>query len=123
MRLAIHPEIRRNPHLLDASALGLSVGMLSGLFYSMGTFMPVWEIEFGWSRAEITLLLTFATLAMCLRGTLAGKLSSLLVPSTRPQASLAGTRICARSSTRSSFTPGGPLRALVCGISGAIRQA
>ena len=74
MRLTIHPEMRRNPHLLGAAALGLSVGMLSSLFYSMGTFMPVWETEFGWSRADMSLSLTFATLAMFVCGTFAGKL-------------------------------------------------
>ena len=74
MRLTIHPEMRRNPHLLGAAALGLSVGMLSSLFYSMGTFMSVWEAEFGWSRADMSLSLTFATLAMFLCGTFAGKL-------------------------------------------------
>ena len=74
MRLTIHPEMRRNPHLLGAAALGLSVGMLSGLFYSMGTFIPVWEAEFGWSRADMSLSLTFATLAMFVCGTFAGRL-------------------------------------------------
>ncbi len=74
MRLTIHPELRRNPYLLGAAALGLSVGMLSGLFYSMGTFMPVWEAEFGWSRADMSLSLTLATMAMFLCGTFAGKL-------------------------------------------------
>ncbi len=74
MRLTVHPEMRRNPHLLGAAALGLSVGMLSSLFYSMGTFMPVWEAEFGWSRADMSLSLTFATLAMFVCGTFAGKL-------------------------------------------------
>lgn len=74
MRLNIHPEMQRNPHLLGAAALGLSVGMLSSLFYSMGTFMPVWEAEFGWSRADMSLSLTFATLAMFVCGTFAGKL-------------------------------------------------
>ena len=48
--------------------------MLSSLFYSMGTFMPVWEAEFGWSRADMSLALTFATVAMFLCGTLAGRL-------------------------------------------------
>ena len=74
MPLTIHPELRRNPHLLAAAALGLSVGMLSSLFYSMGTFMPVWEDEFGWSRGDMSLSLTFATFAMFLFGTLAGRL-------------------------------------------------
>ncbi len=74
MPLKLHPELRRNPQLLAAAALGLSVGMLSSLFYSMGTFMPVWEAEFGWSRADMSLALTFATVAMFLCGTLAGRL-------------------------------------------------
>ena len=74
MPMTIHPELRRNPHLLAAAALGLSVGMLSSLFYSMGTFMPVWEAEFGWSRGDMSLSLTLATFAMFLCGTLAGKL-------------------------------------------------
>ena len=74
MPLTIHPELRRNPQLLAAAALGLSVGMLSSLFYSMGIFMPVWEAEFGWSRGDMSLSLTLATFAMFLFGTLAGRL-------------------------------------------------
>lgn len=76
MPLTIHPELRRNPHLLAAAALGLSVGMLSSLFYSMGTFMPVWKAEFGWSRGDMSLSLTFATVAMFLCGTMVGRLAS-----------------------------------------------
>ena len=74
MPLTIHPELRRSPQLVAAAALGLSVGMLSTLFYSMGTFMPVWEAEFGWSRGDMSLSLTFATFAMFLCGALAGRL-------------------------------------------------
>ena len=74
MPLTLHPELRRKPHLLAAAALGLSVGMLSSLFYSMGTFMPVWEAEFGWSRGDMSLSLTLATFAMFLFGTMAGRL-------------------------------------------------
>ncbi len=74
MLLTIHPELRRNSRLLAAAALGLTVGMLSSLFYSMGTLMPVWEEEFGWSRGDMSLSLTFATIAMFLCGTMAGKL-------------------------------------------------
>ena len=74
MPLTLHPEMRRNPHLLAAAALGLTVGMLSSLFYSMGTFMPVWEAEFGWSRGDMSLSLTLATFAMFLCGTMAGRL-------------------------------------------------
>ena len=74
MSLTFHPELRRSPHLLAAAALGLSVGMLSSLFYSMGTFMPVWEAEVGWSRGDMSLSLTLATFAMFLCGTMAGKL-------------------------------------------------
>lgn len=72
--MTIHPEIRRNPQLIAAAALGLSVGMLSSLFYSMGTLMPVWEAEFGWSRGDMSLSLTLATFAMFLCGSLAGRL-------------------------------------------------
>ncbi|MCT2557529.1 MFS transporter [Tsuneonella sp. YG55] len=74
MSLTIHPEMRRNLRLLGAAALGLSVGMLSGLFYSMGTLMPAWEAEFGWSRGDMSLSLTFATLAMFVCGTFGGRL-------------------------------------------------
>ena len=74
MPLTIHAELRRNPHLLAAASVGLSVGMLSSLFYSMGTLMPVWEKEFGWSRGDMSLSLTFATVAMFLCGTMAGRL-------------------------------------------------
>lgn len=74
MPLTIHPELRRNPQLVAAAALGMSVGMLSSLFYSMGTFMPVWEAEFGWSRGDMSLSLTLATFAMFLCGTVAGRL-------------------------------------------------
>jgi predicted MFS family arabinose efflux permease len=70
----LHPELAANRGLLAAAALGLTVGMLPGLFYSMGVFMPAWEAEFGWSRGDMSLSLTLATISMFLFGTLAGKL-------------------------------------------------
>jgi MFS family permease len=70
----LHPELARNRGLLAAAWLGLTVGMLPGLFYSMGIFMPAWESEFGWSRGDMSLSLTLATVAMFLFGTLAGRL-------------------------------------------------
>ena len=72
--MPLHPELRRNPQLPAAAALGLTVGMLSSLFYSMGTFMPVWAAEFGWSRGDMSLSLTLATVAMFLFGAVAGRL-------------------------------------------------
>lgn len=70
----IHPELRENAGLIAAAALGLTVGMLQGLFYSMGTLIPAWEGEFGWSRGDMSLALTVATVAMFFSGTYAGRL-------------------------------------------------
>jgi MFS family permease len=72
--IKIHPELAKNPGILVAAVLGLTIGMLSGLFYSMGTLIPVWEVEFGWSRGDMSLSLTFVTLALFLFGTTAGHL-------------------------------------------------
>ena len=72
--IKLHPELSNNPGILAGATVGLSVGMLSGLFYSMGTLIPVWEAEFGWSRADISLTLTFVTIAMFTCGTGAGRL-------------------------------------------------
>ena len=60
--------------MLAAAVLGLTVGMLSGLFYSMGTLIPVWEGEFGWSRGDMSLSLTFVTIALFFCGPMAGLL-------------------------------------------------
>lgn len=72
--IKVHPELARNPGILAAAVLGLTVGMLSGLFYSMGTLIPVWESEFGWDRADMSLALTFVTIALFVCGTGAGRL-------------------------------------------------
>ena len=72
--MKLHPELAANRGLLGAAALGLTVGMLPGLFYSMGVFMPAWEAEFGWSRGDMSFSLTLATVSMFLFGTVAGRL-------------------------------------------------
>ena len=72
--MKLHPELAANRGLLAAAALGLTVGMLPGLFYSMGVFMPAWEAEFGWSRGDMSLALTLVTVVVFLFGTLAGRL-------------------------------------------------
>lgn len=72
--MKLHPELAANRGLLGAAALGLTVGMLPGLFYSMGVFMPAWEAEFGWNRGDMSFALTLATVAMFCFGTLAGRL-------------------------------------------------
>ena len=72
--MKLHPELAANRGLLAAAALGLTVGMLPGLFYSMGVFMPAWEAEFGWSRGDMSFSLTLATVSMFLFGTVAGRL-------------------------------------------------
>jgi MFS family permease len=68
----LHPELAKNYGVLAAAALGLTVGMLSGLFYSMGTLIPAWETEFGWSRGDMSLALTFVTVALFTCGAGAG---------------------------------------------------
>ena len=72
--MKLHPELAANRGLLGAAALGLTVGMLPGLFYSMGVFMPAWEAEFGWSRGDMSFSLTLATVSMFLFGTVAGRI-------------------------------------------------
>ncbi len=72
--MKLHPELTANLGLVAAAALGLTVGMLPGLFYSIGVFMPAWEAEFGWSRGDMSFSLTLATAAMFLFGTAAGRL-------------------------------------------------
>ena len=72
--MKLHPELAANRGLLAAAALGLTVGMLPGLFYSIGVFMPAWEAEFGWRRGDMSFSLTLATVAMFLFGTFAGRL-------------------------------------------------
>ena len=72
--MKLHPELANNYGVLAAAALGLTVGMLSGLFYSMGTLIPVWEREFGWSRGDMSLSLTLVTIALFVCGPAAGYL-------------------------------------------------
>ncbi len=72
--MKLHSELANNKGVLAAAVLGLTVGMLSGLFYSMGTLIPVWEGEFGWSRGNMSLSLTFVTVALFFCGPIAGHL-------------------------------------------------
>jgi MFS family permease len=60
--------------LLASSAIGLSAGMTATLFYSLGTFIPSLEGEFGWSRGDISLAVTLMTLAVFVSGAAAGRL-------------------------------------------------
>lgn len=60
--------------LLYASAIGLTAGMTATMFYSLGSFIPSLQAEFGWSRGDISLGATFLTLAVFFTGTLAGQL-------------------------------------------------
>ena len=72
--MKLHPELARNKGVLAAAVIGLTVGMLSGLFYSMGTLIPVWEGEFRWSRGDMSLSLTFVTVTLFFCGPIAGHL-------------------------------------------------
>ena len=60
--------------LLASAALGLSVGMTATLFYSLGSFIPSLEAEFGWSRGDISFAVTLMTLAVFLSGAVGGRL-------------------------------------------------
>jgi len=60
--------------LLTSAALGLSAGMTATLFYSLGTFIPSLEAEFGWTRGDISLAVTLMTLAVFVSGSAAGRL-------------------------------------------------
>lgn len=60
--------------LLASAAIGLSAGMTATLFYSLGTFIPSLEAEFGWSRGDISLAVTLMTLAVFVSGSVAGRL-------------------------------------------------
>jgi len=60
--------------LLASAALGLSTGMTATLFYSLGSFIPSLEAEFGWSRGDISLAVALMTLAVFLSGWAAGRL-------------------------------------------------
>lgn len=60
--------------LLGSAAAGLSAGMTATLFYSLGSFIPELEAEFGWSRGDISLAVTVMTITVFLSGASAGKL-------------------------------------------------
>lgn len=60
--------------LLASAAIGLSAGMTATLFYSLGSFIPSLQAEFGWSRGDISLAVTLMTIAIFVSGSFAGKL-------------------------------------------------
>lgn len=60
--------------LLTSAAIGLSAGMTATLFYSIGSFIPSLEAEFGWSRGDISLAVTLMTLSVFVSGAAAGRL-------------------------------------------------
>lgn len=60
--------------LLASAALGLSAGMTATLFYSLGSFIPPLEAEFGWSRGDISLAVTLMTLSVFVSGAFVGTL-------------------------------------------------
>jgi MFS family permease len=79
--IATHPtrverfaELRDRQALLASSAIGLSAGMTATMFYSLGAFIPSLQAEFGWSRGDISLGVTFMTIALFLAGPFAGRL-------------------------------------------------
>src|SRR5688572_6598354 len=71
---AAESEFRHRGLLLFSAAVGLSVGMTATMFYSLGAFIPHLEAEFGWSRGQLSLAVTFMTVALFITGTFAGRL-------------------------------------------------
>ena len=54
--------------------VGLTAGVASTLFYSLGSFIPPLQAAYGWSRGAISLALTIAAAATFLLGSVAGRL-------------------------------------------------
>ncbi len=72
--MTLDGEFGGRSFLLASAAIGLSAGMTATLFYSLGTFIPSLEAEFGWSRGDISLAVTLMTLAVFVSGSAAGRL-------------------------------------------------
>ena len=72
--VAEESEFKRRGLLLVSAAIGLSAGMTATMFYSLGAFIPHLQAQFGWSRGDISLGVTFMTVALFLTGTYAGRL-------------------------------------------------
>ena len=67
-------ELAQLHGLLYASAIGLTAGMTATMFYSLGAFIPHVQGEFGWSRGDISLAVTFLTFAVFITGSTVGRL-------------------------------------------------
>src|SRR3546814_14621322 len=53
--MSLPGEFGGKSFLLASAAIGLSAGMTATLFYSLGSFIPSLQAEFGWSRGDISL--------------------------------------------------------------------
>src|SRR3546814_4420412 len=62
--MSLPGEFGGKSFLLASAAIGLSAGMTATLFYSLGSFIPSLQAEFGWSRGDISLAVTLMTLAV-----------------------------------------------------------
>src|SRR3546814_1243273 len=72
--MSLPGEFGGKSFLLASAAIGLSAGMTATLFYSLGSFIPSLQAEFGWSRGDISLAVTLMTLAVFVSGASAGRL-------------------------------------------------
>ncbi len=67
-------EFRRGWKALLASSVGVGCGLTAVPFYTFGIFVLPLQNEFGWSRGEIQLAITFYSIALILVSPLVGRL-------------------------------------------------
>lgn len=87
-------EFAGKSFLLASAAIGLSAGMTATLFYSLGSFIPSLQAEFGWSRGDISFAVTLMTLSVFLSGTAAGRLCDRFGAASIGSASLIAYALC-----------------------------
>jgi len=67
-------EIRRHWPVVLTGALGLTSGMSATMAFSLGSFIPPLQDQFGWGRADISLAFTALTTGIFLSVPVAGRL-------------------------------------------------
>ncbi len=66
-------EFARGWTVLLAAFLGIGVSLVSLTYYSAGIWVKPWQAEFGWSRTDIGISQSVATLSLVVMAPLAGK--------------------------------------------------
>lgn len=87
-------EFSGKSFLLASAAIGLSAGMTATLFYSLGSFIPSLQAEFGWSRGDISFAVTLMTFSVFVSGAAVGRLSDRFGAAFIGSASLIAYALC-----------------------------